>query len=182
MSIAAAAGGDNEKDKGEFRVRPVNEYAHRQTSEKVTVAVEPFITDAEAAEAFGKLNPYRLGILPILIVIQNDGPDAIRIEGAKGSLYQLPDNSKIEATPAQDVKFLRRHSDAEGNPRTGGRREDPKAAEEPARRMGNRRTIARREGHPGGTVREVALSTFRAPVASAAGVRVYFGHDEPGDR
>ena len=45
------------------------------------------------------------GVLPVLIVIQNDGADAIRVERMK-LIYTLPDGSHVEATPAQDVKFL----------------------------------------------------------------------------
>lgn len=94
----------NKNDKGEFHVGPVTDYAHRQTSEKVTIAAQPFVTDTEAAEAFGKINPYRLGMLPVLIVIQNDGPDAIQIDRAKFQ-YELPDDTRIDATPASDVRY-----------------------------------------------------------------------------
>jgi hypothetical protein len=103
LSIAAAFGADNGKSK--FEVRAATDYPHRQTSEKVTIAAEPFVTDEQAHEAFGKINPYRLGILPVLIVIENSGPDAIRIDRAR-MFYNLPDGNKVEATPAQDVKYL----------------------------------------------------------------------------
>lgn len=103
VSITAAPAADNGKSK--LNIRPAVDYPYRQTSEKVTIAAQPFLTDDEAQEAFGKLNPYRLGVLPVLIVIQNDGPDAIRIDGMK-TFYILPDRTRIEATPAQDVKYL----------------------------------------------------------------------------
>ena len=38
-------------------------------------------------------------------MIQNDGPDAIKIDRIKFA-YTLPDGKRIEATPAQDVKFI----------------------------------------------------------------------------
>ena len=38
-------------------------------------------------------------------VIQNDGPDAIKVDRIK-LIYSLPDGTRIEATPAQDVRFL----------------------------------------------------------------------------
>ncbi len=103
VSITAAFGADNGKSK--FDVRAAADYPHRQTSEKVTIAAEPFVTDEQAHEAFGKINPYRLGVLPVLIVIENNGPDAIRIDRAK-MIYNLPDGNRVEATPAQDVKYL----------------------------------------------------------------------------
>jgi hypothetical protein len=103
VSIAAGLPADNEKSK--FEVKAVTVYPHRQTSEKVTIAVEPYETDEQAREAFGKVNPWRYGVLPVLIVMQNDGPDAIKIDRIKFA-YALPDGNRIEATPAQDVKFI----------------------------------------------------------------------------
>jgi hypothetical protein len=103
VSIAAGFAADNEKSK--FEVKPAAAYPHRQTSEKVTIAAEPFETDEQARDAFGKVNPWRYGVLPILIVMRNDGPDAVKIDRIKFG-YTLPDGRRIEATPAQDVKFI----------------------------------------------------------------------------
>jgi len=103
VSIAAASGADKEKTR--FDAKPASAYAHKQTSEKVTIAAEPFETDEQAKDAFGKVNPFRYGLLPVLVVIQNDSPDAIRVDHMR-LIYTLPDRSKVEATPAQDVRFL----------------------------------------------------------------------------
>lgn len=103
VSISAAWGADNEKSK--FEVKPASAYPHHQTSEKVTIAAEPMETDEQTHEAFGKVNPYRHGVLPVLLVIQNDGPDAIKVDRIK-LMYSLPDGTRIEATPAQDVRFI----------------------------------------------------------------------------
>ncbi len=109
VSIAAGPGAskswaaDNEKSK--FEVKPAASYPHRQTSEKVTIAAEPFETDEQTRDAFGKVNPWRYGVLPVLVVMQNDGPDAIRIDRIKFA-YTQPDGRRIEATPPQDVKFI----------------------------------------------------------------------------
>jgi hypothetical protein len=92
-------------DKAAFQAKPAVEYPHKQTSEKVTIAAEQSITDEQAKEAFGKLNPWRYGILPVLVVIQNDSPNAIRLDRLK-FVYVLPDNTKVEATPAADVKYI----------------------------------------------------------------------------
>jgi hypothetical protein len=99
--LASAA----DKDKTTFQPRPIAEYPHRQTSEKVTIAAATFITDEQTKEPFGKLNPWRFGVLPVLVVIQNDGKDAIRVDKLK-FVYVLPDNGRVEATPAADVKYL----------------------------------------------------------------------------
>ena len=104
VSIAAGAGlaGD---DKTPFRPNPVNEYAHRQTSEKITIAAEQVVTDAQAVPAFGKLNPWRHGVLPVLIVIQNDSPNPIRLDRMH-IYYTLPGGTRAEPTPGQELKYL----------------------------------------------------------------------------
>jgi hypothetical protein len=116
VSIAAAPGADNSK----FEVKAAAAYAHRQTSEKVTIAAEPMETDEQTHEAFGKVNPYRYGVLPVLIVIRNDGPDAIRVDRIKFA-YTLPDRTRIEATPAPDLRFIHGTTEPHGLPGpTGG--------------------------------------------------------------
>ena len=118
VSITALAGADN--DKTEFKVRPVLSYPHHQASENVTIAAQAMQTDDETREAFGKVNPNRYGVLPVLIVIQNDGPAAIRLDRMK-LVYNLPDGSHVEATPAEDVRFLNGVREPKGLPGpTGG--------------------------------------------------------------
>ena len=118
VSIATAPAADNEKSR--FEVKPAASYPHHQTSEKVTIAVEPMETDEQTREAFGKVNPWRYGVLPVLLVIQNDGPNAIRVDRLKLT-YTLPDSKKIEATPAQDVRFIHGTKAPRGLPSpTGG--------------------------------------------------------------
>jgi hypothetical protein len=75
------------------------------TSEKVTIAAEPYITDDQAKEAFGKVNPWRYGVLPVLVVIQNDTNAALRVDRAQ-FVYVLPDRSKVESIPAAELRFL----------------------------------------------------------------------------
>jgi len=101
--MAAALGAAD--DKSTFQAKAAKEYAHRQTSEKVTIAAQPFVTDEQAKEAFGKVNPWRYGVLPVLIVMQNDGPNAVRLDKLR-FVYVLPDRTRVEATPASDIKYL----------------------------------------------------------------------------
>ncbi len=117
VSIAAALGADNEKTP--FAVKAAAAYPHHQTSEKVTIAAEPMETDEQTQEAFGKVNPYRSGILPVLIVMQNDGPDAIRVDKLELT-YTLPDNKRIQATPAHDLQYLRGAAKPQGLPGPAG--------------------------------------------------------------
>ncbi len=102
-SIAAAFGAD--KENANFKVLPARDYEHRQTSEKVTVASSVFETDRDSQAAFGKNSPYRYGVLPILVVIQNDSSSAVRVDHVKVE-YVSPDRTRIENTPPQDIRFL----------------------------------------------------------------------------
>jgi hypothetical protein len=92
-------------EKSAFQAKPVEQYPNKLTSEKVTIAAEPFTTDEQAKEAFGKVNPWRLGVLPILLVVKNNGKDAIRLDRLR-LVYQLPDRTKIDNTPAGDLRFI----------------------------------------------------------------------------
>jgi hypothetical protein len=103
MSIAAAFAADKETLK--FEVRPASEYPARQTNAKVTVAAQVFVTDDEAKPAFGKNNPYKYGVLPVLVVIQNASDQAVRLDSMKVE-YVSADRGRIYATPARDVRFL----------------------------------------------------------------------------
>ncbi len=99
LSIVAASGADKEKP---FKAKPAASYAYRQTSEKVTIAAEPFDKEEKTREAFGSLNPNQYGILPVLVVIQNDGPVALSLESMRAE-YITMSRQKVEATPAGDV-------------------------------------------------------------------------------
>ncbi len=102
-AAAPAPAADN--GKVTFQAKPAADYPHHQTSEQVTIAAEPFITDDQAKDPFGKVNPFRYGVLPILIVVENKGKEALRVDRLK-FVYTLADNTHIEATPAGDVRFL----------------------------------------------------------------------------
>jgi hypothetical protein len=92
-------------DKPTFQAKPADQYANKQTIEGVTVAAETFTTDDQAKTAFGgKLNPWRYNILPVLVVIRNDSPNAVQLEKIHFE-YELPDHSRVDAIPAGDVKY-----------------------------------------------------------------------------
>lgn len=106
ISIAAALAGYNlAADKeARFTAEPAARYPH-QTVAKVTIGVQAFVSEQATRPAFGKKSPYKEGILPVLVVIQNDSAKAIRVEDMKVQ-YQGPDRSRVAATPAADVKYL----------------------------------------------------------------------------
>ena len=103
LSIAAAFAG--EKDKPAFKAEPASSYPTRQTIAGVTIAAVALRSDAETESAFGKVNPYKYGVLPVLVVIQNDSKQSIALDSIKVS-FVLPDHDRVEATPAADLKYL----------------------------------------------------------------------------
>lgn len=101
ISVAAAA------DKGPPKFSPgaALSYPSRQTSNKVTIAAVPYDSEDQTRGAFGKLNPNKYGVLPLLVVIQNDSHQSLRLDGIRVE-YVAPDRSHVEATPARDVPYL----------------------------------------------------------------------------
>jgi hypothetical protein len=110
MSIATVAGLDKapaaDKDRPKFELAPAASYASHQTSEKVTIGAAPYDTPEKAKSAFGKLNPYQYGILPVLVVIQNDSGQALRADRIRVD-FVGPDGHHVDATPPEDVRYLR---------------------------------------------------------------------------
>jgi hypothetical protein len=103
LLLSIAAGFAADKDKA-FKPQPASSYQSRQALGKVIIAADPYESEDEAKSAFGKARPYKLGILPVLVVIQNDGTEAIRTENLKVELLG-PNRSRVPATPAAEVRF-----------------------------------------------------------------------------
>jgi hypothetical protein len=103
LSIASAFAADKDAP---FRAAPAGSYEHHQTSEQVTIGVDPYDGGEKVRVAFGKLDPYQLGILPVLVVIQNDTNKTLSLEHLTAQ-YVGPSRNKVEATPAKDVRFIR---------------------------------------------------------------------------
>lgn len=103
-SIAIVAGLCLAADKPVFQPKPAEQYASKQTSASITIGAEVYTTDEQTKVPFGKLNPWSHNVLPVLVVIHNASPNAIRVENIRFE-YELPDHTKVEATPASDVKY-----------------------------------------------------------------------------
>ncbi len=104
LSIAVASAGD--KDKAPFKPGPVESYELRQTIQKVTVGLQPFRSEAETEQAFGKVNPNRYGVLPVLVVVKNDSDKAIALDKMTVE-FVTPDREHVEATPANELRYLK---------------------------------------------------------------------------
>ena len=93
------------KDQPKFTPGPAASYESHQTSEKVTIGIAAYVSDEETRPVFGKHNPYNYGVLPVLIVIQNDSPKTIRVDPLEIVLVG-PSRDRIDATPAKDVRYI----------------------------------------------------------------------------
>jgi hypothetical protein len=68
------------KEEPKFTPGAAASYASHQISEKVTIGVMPYFNDEDTRPIFGKHNPYTYGVLPVLVVIQNDSAKTIKVQ------------------------------------------------------------------------------------------------------
>lgn len=99
LSIGVSAGAD--KDKSRFAPKPASSYPGHQTANGITIAAVPYTREDEVKSAFGKVNPYKYGILPVLLVIQNDSGKAVRLD-LHTELVDLQ-NNRTDPMRAKDV-------------------------------------------------------------------------------
>jgi hypothetical protein len=103
-SIAACYAVD--KDKVKFTPPAIDSLETKQTGDGVTIAVVPYHTESKASEAFGKLNPYQYGVLPVLFIIRNDSKQTLTLTNMRAE-YIDKSRDKVEAIPANEVKYAR---------------------------------------------------------------------------
>ena len=101
MSIAAGLAADKPPA---FHAPPVSSLPHRQTNGQVTIGAEPYTAGDKVKSAFGKLSPYQYGVLPVLVVIQNDSSQTLRLKGMKAEY--VGGNNRAEAIPPKDVRYV----------------------------------------------------------------------------
>jgi hypothetical protein len=110
----------DKKDEVKFSPEPVQSYPSKQTNENVTIAVKAYDTEDLAQTAFGKLHPYQYGILPVLVIVQNDTNETLALDRISVK-YSDFNGQQIDATPAADVPFTvegprRPSAGGDGNP------------------------------------------------------------------
>jgi hypothetical protein len=103
--ITAAAAFADKKSDSKFVPGPASSYSNKQTNDKVTIAVTAYDTEELAHTAFGKLNPNDYGVLPVLVIIQNDTDQALKLDHLEVD-YTGFDGRHVEATPASDIQVL----------------------------------------------------------------------------
>jgi hypothetical protein len=101
LSIAAAFAADKPT---QFKPGRADSFANHQTNGKVTMGADAYVMGEKVKVAFGKLDPYQYGVLPVLVVIENDG-DSIKMDHLRAE-YVGPNGDRVVATPARDVRYL----------------------------------------------------------------------------
>ncbi|MDE3164838.1 MAG: hypothetical protein KGN36_03455 [Acidobacteriota bacterium] len=89
-----------------FKAQPAASYAAHQTNQQITIAADPYVDTDKLKAAFGKLDPNEYGVLPVLLVMQNDSGQALRLSNMRVE-YLGPNRERVEATPARDVRYVR---------------------------------------------------------------------------
>jgi hypothetical protein len=102
MSIAAAFAADKEPV---FHAPAAGSLPHHQTTAPLTVGVDPYVSGEKLKAAFGKLVPAQYGVLPVLVVMQNDGDKTIRLENLR--VEYVSRNARVDATSARDVRYAK---------------------------------------------------------------------------
>jgi hypothetical protein len=82
---------------------PADNYPAKLTSEKVTIAAEPLLTDPRAAQVFDKNDIVTAGIMPLAIVIYNDNDFPVRIEASTIELLVADDH--MHTLPPGEVVY-----------------------------------------------------------------------------
>ena len=83
-------------------VKPVESYPARVTIDGVTIAVNPYTTDAESATAFDIKNLNSRGFFPVHIIIKNETSVFLRVH-TRNVLLFTPDGEQLYSTPAAVV-------------------------------------------------------------------------------
>src|SRR5258708_9965329 len=104
LMVAAPVFADK-KDGPKFAAGQASSYAAKQRNEDVTIAGRTYDTDELARTAFGNVNPYSYDILPVLVIVQNDTNESLRLDRLRVT-YESIDGKRIDATPAADVPYV----------------------------------------------------------------------------
>jgi hypothetical protein len=94
-----------DKDKAKFTPPDLDSIPAKQTIGDVTVGAVPYDRSSLAETAFGKVDPYEHGVLPIFVSIRNNSKQTVRLDSLKVQ-YRDRDRRAVDATPAAEVPFV----------------------------------------------------------------------------
>ena len=84
------------------KVGPVEGYASRQSQGPVTIAADPYPSETRIRTAFDVKGLSKMGLVPINLIISNQGPDSLSIDGATITLLD-PEYGSLQALPPKEV-------------------------------------------------------------------------------
>jgi hypothetical protein len=89
-------------DAGLLQIRAVPDYASHQIRDNLAIAAEPYEAGSKVKVAFGTVDPYAHGILPVLLVIANDSDSILQLDKLR---VQFVDSTRQAYDPvsADDV-------------------------------------------------------------------------------
>src|SRR4051812_30817790 len=86
-----------DRDKNKFSPPELDSLQTKLTISDITVGGVPFDRESLAATAFGKLNPYEHGILPVLVIIRNGSKGTVKLDTMKVE-YHDKDRRSVDST------------------------------------------------------------------------------------
>ena len=84
------------------KVEPANSYSFHQKQGSITIAADPYETKEKIKTAFDLKELEQMGIVPVHVIISNDGEDPIVISGEDINLLDS-NNRSIEPLPVDEV-------------------------------------------------------------------------------
>lgn len=102
FSISSLPAADNNPG---FRPKAADGFSNAQKSEGLVLAAEAYTTDDQTKAPFGKLNPNKHGVLPVLLAISNKSGKTVRLDKLRVN-YITPDRQTVDAIPPGDVPYI----------------------------------------------------------------------------
>ena len=93
-----------DKDKNKFAPPELDTLQTKLTISDVTVGTVVYDRAGLAEAAFGKVNPYEHGILPVLVIIRNGSKGSVRLDRMRVE-YHDRDKQVVTAIPANEVQY-----------------------------------------------------------------------------
>lgn len=82
------------------------EYRNHQTIGGLKIAAVAYERDEDTKPLFGgKTNPNQYEILPVLLIMENTGEEALRLDKMQ-VLYETPDREKLQSVAAKDLPYV----------------------------------------------------------------------------
>jgi hypothetical protein len=106
LLLSISAGFAADKQPPPFKPGPAASFAAHQTNGQITIGVDPYVIGDKIKVAFGKVDPYQYGMMPVLVVIENGSNVSIKLDSLHAE-YVGPNGDRVDATPAKDVRYAK---------------------------------------------------------------------------